>query len=73
MFTSEYFAASGRDSADAMELMTKRMHQKTMSMHVVTIVTLIFLPGTFVAVSQITPSLAPWLLTPGRLSLAAAS
>lgn len=58
MSAAQYFAASGRKSAEAMQTMTERMecmtehmHHKTVSMHVITIFTLIFLPGTFVAVS----------------------
>lgn len=34
-----------------MQVWTEQMHEKTMSMHVITVFTLIFLPGTFVAVS----------------------
>lgn len=47
--TAEYFAAAAQDSADIMQVWTEQMHQKTMSMHLITIFTLIFLPGTFVA------------------------
>ncbi|KAI1460310.1 hypothetical protein F4805DRAFT_417185 [Annulohypoxylon moriforme] len=54
---SEYFASSAKTSSDRMESMTQKMHgiairteQETVSMHVITIFTLIFLPGTFIAV-----------------------
>ncbi|KAH8178180.1 hypothetical protein LIA77_03262 [Sarocladium implicatum] len=47
--TAEYFAAAAQDSADIMQMWTEQMHQKTLSMHLITIFTLIFLPGTFVA------------------------
>jgi Mg2+ and Co2+ transporter CorA len=52
-------ATKAKESADKMESMTKRMHQvaiktqqETVSMKVITVVTLIFLPGTFVSVSS---------------------
>lgn len=55
--TSEFFAASAKESSDRMEQWTLEMHkiavkteQETVSMHVITIFTLIFLPGTFLAV-----------------------
>ncbi|RYP58857.1 hypothetical protein DL769_008770 [Monosporascus sp. CRB-8-3] len=54
--TSEYFAHSAKVSSDRMEEWTMKMHgiavkteQETISMHVITIFTLIFLPGTFLA------------------------
>jgi hypothetical protein len=54
---SEHFAVTARESSEKMEEWTKQMHsiaikteQETVSMHVITIFTLIFLPGTFVAV-----------------------
>ncbi|KAI1081641.1 hypothetical protein F5B20DRAFT_569590 [Whalleya microplaca] len=54
--TSEYFASSAKTSSDRMESMTEKMHeitirteQETISMHIITIFTLIFLPGTFVS------------------------
>ncbi|KAF4460656.1 kinase domain-containing [Fusarium albosuccineum] len=49
MRTAEYFASASEESADIMQVWTEEMHEKTMSMHVITIFTLIFLPGTFVA------------------------
>lgn len=55
--TSEYFASSAKESSDRMEQWTLEMHkiavkteQETVSMHVITVFTLIFLPGTFLAV-----------------------
>ncbi|RYP32958.1 hypothetical protein DL767_004974 [Monosporascus sp. MG133] len=54
--TSEYFAHSAKVSSGRMEHWTVQMHkiavkteQETISMHVITIFTLIFLPGTFLA------------------------
>lgn len=54
--TSEYFTKCAKDSSDRMEEWTADMHkiaikteQETASMHLVTIFTLIFLPGTFLA------------------------
>lgn len=53
---SEFFASSAKTSSERMEYMTQKMHdiavrteQETLSMHVITIFTLIFLPGTFIA------------------------
>jgi hypothetical protein len=43
-----------------MQVWTEQMHQKTLSMHLITIFTLIFLPGTFVAVRSL--SKTPFLL-----------
>ncbi|KAI0900158.1 hypothetical protein F4806DRAFT_280206 [Annulohypoxylon nitens] len=67
---SEFFAGSAKTSSDRMELMTQKMHgiairteQETVSMHVITIFTLIFLPGTFIAVWTKYPRLYPHLLT----------
>lgn len=57
MRTGENFARSAQASAHTMEALTERMHeiatkteQETISMHVITVFTLIFLPGTFVCV-----------------------
>ncbi|KAK0387675.1 hypothetical protein NLU13_3920 [Sarocladium strictum] len=47
--TTEFFAAAANESADSMQKCTEEMQLKTISMHVITIFTLIFLPGTFVA------------------------
>lgn len=54
--TSEFFAKSAKDSSERMEDWTVKMHtiavkteQETVSMHVITVFTLIFLPGTFLA------------------------
>ncbi|KAF3015314.1 hypothetical protein E8E14_009108 [Neopestalotiopsis sp. 37M] len=54
---SEYFSRTATESTDRMEAWTEQMHsiaikteQETVSMHVITIFTLLFLPGTFVAV-----------------------
>ncbi|KAM5348639.1 hypothetical protein ACJ41O_008463 [Fusarium nematophilum] len=49
MWTAEYFSTSSERSAEIMQDWTADMHEKTMSMHVITVFTLIFLPGTFVA------------------------
>ncbi|KAL2680433.1 hypothetical protein Neosp_008034 [[Neocosmospora] mangrovei] len=49
MRTAKYFAESSEKSTEIMKSWTQEMHEKTMSMHVITVFTLIFLPGTFVA------------------------
>lgn len=49
--TGEYFAQSAHDSAKVMERMAVKTKQETVSMHSITILTLVFLPGTFLAVS----------------------
>ncbi|RTE84500.1 hypothetical protein BHE90_000867 [Fusarium euwallaceae] len=49
MRTAKYFAESSEKSTEIMKGWTQQMHEKTMSMHVITVFTLIFLPGTFVA------------------------
>ncbi|KAM0424408.1 hypothetical protein ACHAPT_010329 [Fusarium lateritium] len=49
MRTAKYFAESSEQSAEIMQGWTQEMHEKTRSMHVITVFTLIFLPGTFVA------------------------
>ncbi|KAL7627709.1 hypothetical protein AAE478_001903 [Parahypoxylon ruwenzoriense] len=70
---SEFFAKSANTSSDRMEAMTRKMHkiavrteQETVSMHVITIFTLIFLPGTFIAVWTRIPQLFKYLLTQGQ-------
>ncbi len=59
MQISLLFAQSGYDSGKKMESIAHKTEQETTSMHVITTVTLLFLPGTFVAVSH----LAIWLMT----------
>ena len=56
---AEFFADASRSSAESMEQWTVKMHaiavkteRETVSMHVITIFTLVFLPGTFVAVRR---------------------
>jgi len=56
--TSEALQLVAKTSSDEMMKWTHKMHeiaiktkQETLSMHVITIFTLIFLPGTFIAVS----------------------
>jgi hypothetical protein len=51
-------AARSQQSTESMEAMTKDMHiiaqqtkRETMSMHIITLVTLFFLPGTSISVS----------------------
>lgn len=51
-------AEKAQQSAVKMEVMTERMHeiaiktkQETVSMRIITLVTLFFLPGTFISVS----------------------
>ncbi|KAK4213744.1 hypothetical protein QBC37DRAFT_168747 [Rhypophila decipiens] len=57
MRVGEYYARSAETSAETMEKWTVAMHQiaaetehETVSMHGITVLTLIFLPGTFVSV-----------------------
>jgi Mg2+ and Co2+ transporter CorA len=59
MQASQKLAAKGQDSANSMEKMTRQMHEiavrtkkETVSMKIITLVTLFFLPGTFISVSQ---------------------
>lgn len=54
---NEYFAKKSQQSADNMEIMTRKMRvtaekteRETVSMRVITSVTLFFLPATFLAV-----------------------
>ena len=58
MQASEVFARKAHESANKMEWMTYSMHdiahktkQETVSMRIITLVTLFFLPGTFIGVS----------------------
>ncbi|KAJ4327749.1 hypothetical protein N0V84_001858 [Fusarium piperis] len=48
-YQGKHFAELSAQSAEIMEVWTQEMHEKTRSMHVITVFTLIFLPGTFVA------------------------
>ena len=68
--TGEYFAQSAHDSAKVIERMAVKTKQETVSMHFITILTLVFLPGTFLAVSHfsIFPSseLTPTMLPPNK-------
>lgn len=61
---NEFFAKKAQISADHMEGMTNEMHeiakktkQETVSMRVITLVTLFFLPSTFIAVRGYSPDL----------------
>lgn len=66
MRTGEYFSRHAKVSTDKMEQLTVRTKQDTVSIHVITILTLVFLPGTFVAVRYGMPYLydfAFWALT----------
>jgi hypothetical protein len=63
MQASEVFAKRAQESAVKMEVMTVSMHeiaqktkQETVSMRIITLVTLFFLPGTFIGVSKVSPS-----------------
>lgn len=56
---SMLLAMKAQQSTENMEFMTKDMHviaqktkQETVSMRIITLVTLFFLPGTFISVSQ---------------------
>ncbi len=62
--TSKAFQLVAQTSSHEMMQWTHKMHeiaiktkQETLSMHVITIFTLIFLPGTFIAVSRSSPDL----------------
>lgn len=55
---SKLLAVKAQESTENMEVMTKDMHilarkttQETVSMRIITLVTLFFLPGTFISVS----------------------
>lgn len=55
---SQLLALKAQESTENMEVMTKDMHilaqkttQETVSMRIITLVTLFFLPGTFISVS----------------------
>jgi hypothetical protein len=57
--SSKALALRAQESAENMELMTKDMHilalktkSETVSMRIITLVTLFFLPGTFISVSE---------------------
>jgi hypothetical protein len=56
---SMVLAMKSQQSTENMEIMTKDMHiiaqktkQESVSMRIITLVTLFFLPGTFISVSQ---------------------
>jgi hypothetical protein len=58
MESNKLFAAKAQLSTENMEIMTRDMHeiaqktkQETVSMRIITLVTLFFLPGTFISVS----------------------
>lgn len=50
---SQMLAMQNKISTDSMHVMSIKSRREAVSMHVITIWTLIFLPGTFVAVSKI--------------------
>jgi hypothetical protein len=56
---NEFLTISAQVSAGRMEAIALKTEQETVSMHVITVFTLIFLPGTFIAVSL-------WNLRPFR-------
>ncbi|KAH7324610.1 hypothetical protein B0I35DRAFT_475844 [Stachybotrys elegans] len=49
MRIGEYFARHAKVSTDNMEILTIKTKQETVSIHVITVLTLFFLPATFVA------------------------
>ena len=58
MLANKYLGEKSRGSAGKMENMTRQMHKiavktekETVSMRIITLVTLFFLPGTFISVS----------------------
>ena len=59
MQATKFLAEKAQESAENMESMTREMHTiaqktkiETVSMRIITLVTLFFLPGTFISVSQ---------------------
>lgn len=58
MRTGEYFAHHAKVSTEKMEELTVKSRQETISIHVITILTLIFFSGTFVAV-RYRPAIVP--------------
>ena len=67
---SKLLALKAQESTENMEVMTKDMHiltqkttQETVSMRIITLVTLFFLPGTFISVS-----LVPIMMRPKSVS-----
>jgi hypothetical protein len=50
MRIGELYAQLAKSSTDKMEALTEKTKHETVSIHVITIFTLVFLPGTFVAV-----------------------
>jgi hypothetical protein len=63
MRLGEHFAYHAKMSADTMEAVTLKTKQETVSIHVITILTLIFLPATFVSVRYGLPYLLEGGLT----------
>jgi hypothetical protein len=55
---SRIFAEHGHRSAINMENIARRTERETVSMHTVTVVTLVFLPATFLGVSSSSSSAA---------------
>jgi Mg2+ and Co2+ transporter CorA len=82
MEASKILALKAQESTENMEVMTKDMHilaqktkQETVSMRIITLVTLFFLPGTFISVSLLAVTLhfssvssLPISCTPGHQS-----
>lgn len=56
---SRIFAEHGHRSAISMENIARRTERETVSMHTVTVVTLLFLPATFLGVSLVLAALRP--------------
>ena len=53
MQISKIYAQSAHESSRKMETIARKTEQETLSMHIITFVTLIFLPGTFIAVRSL--------------------
>ena len=49
-------ARQERKSADAMQVLAAKLERESTSMRVITLLTLLYLPGTFLSVSQETSS-----------------
>jgi hypothetical protein len=63
---SRIFAEHGHRSAINMENIARRTERETVSMHTVTVVTLVFLPATFLGVSIFISLILSPLPTSGR-------
>lgn len=61
MRMGEAYALMAKASTDKMEDLTRKTKHETVSMHVITILTLFFLPATFVSVRLALSTMLSWL------------